>query len=177
MRMRPSSSVVSNSGFSLLSRPVDAASLLAPALFRAYALSTSHKIMSDLTPSGIPPIPEPSPYQPPSGSLIPPGSGSDLILTPNDKNMGMLCHLLALSGLIIPFGHVIGPLIIWLMQKDKSAFADLSRKGIGQFPDQRDHRFFVLLAAHFAIRAWIPLDAGGWSLLAGDDHCRGAEGQ
>ena len=84
--------------------------------------------MSDLTPSGIPPIPEPSPYQPPSGSLIPPGPGSDLILTPNDKNMGMLCHLLAFSGLIIPFGHVIGPLIIWLMQKDKSAFTDYHGK-------------------------------------------------
>ena len=42
--------------------------------------------------------------------------------------MGMLCHLLALSGLIIPFGNVIGPLIIWLMQKDKSSFADYHGK-------------------------------------------------
>lgn len=30
----------------------------------------------------------------------------------------MLCHLTALSGLVIPFGNIIGPLVIWLMKKD-----------------------------------------------------------
>ncbi len=38
--------------------------------------------------------------------------------------MGMLCHLLALSGYIIPLGNVLGPLIIWLLKKDTSAFVD-----------------------------------------------------
>lgn len=32
----------------------------------------------------------------------------------------MLCHLLALAGLVgIPFGNILGPLIIWLIKKDE----------------------------------------------------------
>ena len=38
--------------------------------------------------------------------------------------MGMLCHLLAFSGFIIPFGMIIGPLVIWLIKKDRSQFVN-----------------------------------------------------
>lgn len=38
--------------------------------------------------------------------------------------MGMLCHLLALAGYVVPFGNVIGPLIIWLVKKNESPFVD-----------------------------------------------------
>jgi len=31
----------------------------------------------------------------------------------------MLCHLLVFSGYVFPFGHVIGPLVLWLMKKDE----------------------------------------------------------
>jgi len=41
-----------------------------------------------------------------------------------ERNWGMGCHLAALSGFIIPFGHIIGPLVIWLMKKDESEFVD-----------------------------------------------------
>ncbi len=86
--------------------------------------------MSDLTPPGIPPVPEETPYTPPVGQIIPPPPpGGDMALTSNDKTMGMLSHLLALSGYIgVPFGNIVGPLIIWLTQKDKSAFADYHGK-------------------------------------------------
>ena len=42
--------------------------------------------------------------------------------------MGMLCHLLAFSGYVIPFGHLIGPLVMWLVKKDESAFVDANGK-------------------------------------------------
>ncbi|MDK3162345.1 DUF4870 domain-containing protein [Kamptonema cortianum] len=45
-------------------------------------------------------------------------------LTPQDKTLGMLCHLLAFCGLIIPFGNIIGPLVIWLVKKNESSFVD-----------------------------------------------------
>ena len=45
-------------------------------------------------------------------------------LTKEEKTYGMLCHLLSLSGFIIPFGTILGPLIIWLMKKDQSKFVD-----------------------------------------------------
>lgn len=42
-----------------------------------------------------------------------------------DENMwGMACHLAALSGFVIPFGSIIGPLVIWLMKKDTMPFVD-----------------------------------------------------
>ncbi|MGD9347919.1 MAG: DUF4870 domain-containing protein, partial [Candidatus Aminicenantes bacterium] len=31
-----------------------------------------------------------------------------------ERSWGMFCHLAALAGYIIPFGNIIGPLIIWL---------------------------------------------------------------
>lgn len=37
-----------------------------------------------------------------------------------EKTMAMLCHLLALAGLVVPFGNILGPLIVWLMKKDTS---------------------------------------------------------
>lgn len=38
---------------------------------------------------------------------------------------GMLCHLTALSLYIgIPFGNIIGPLIVWLIKKDQYPFVD-----------------------------------------------------
>ncbi len=43
---------------------------------------------------------------------------------PQEKQLGMLCHLLALAGYIIPFGNIIGPLIIWQVKKGESSFVD-----------------------------------------------------
>ena len=42
-----------------------------------------------------------------------------------DKTWGMLCHLTALSLFIgIPFGNIIGPLVVWLVKKDEYPFVD-----------------------------------------------------
>jgi uncharacterized protein len=42
-----------------------------------------------------------------------------------DQNMwAMLCHLSALAGFVIPFGNVIGPLVIWLIKKDEYQLVD-----------------------------------------------------
>ena len=41
--------------------------------------------------------------------------------------MGMLCHLAAFTGLVVPvpfLGNVIGPLIVWLIKKDTMPFVD-----------------------------------------------------
>jgi uncharacterized Tic20 family protein len=37
---------------------------------------------------------------------------------------GMLCHLSALAGFVIPFGNIIGPLVFWLIKKNEFAFVD-----------------------------------------------------
>ncbi|NLN78941.1 MAG: DUF4870 domain-containing protein [Armatimonadetes bacterium] len=45
-----------------------------------------------------------------------------------ERTWGMLCHLLAFSGLIIPFGSFLGPLVVWLMKKDLSQFVNQQGK-------------------------------------------------
>ena len=41
-----------------------------------------------------------------------------------EKTMGLLCHLLALCGFVVPLGNFIGPLIVWLIKKDEMPFVD-----------------------------------------------------
>lgn len=58
-----------------------------------------------------------------AGDSVATGSGSPA-LQPN-YTMGMLCHLLALSALIgVPFGNILGPLVIWLIKKEEDSFVD-----------------------------------------------------
>ena len=60
---------------------------------------------------------------------MPPYAAGELSMAPNEKTMGMLSHLISLCALIgIPFGNVLGPLIVWLTQKDKSAYIDYHGK-------------------------------------------------
>lgn len=41
------------------------------------------------------------------------------------RTWAILCHLSALAGLTgIPFGNILGPLIVWLIKKDQYPFAD-----------------------------------------------------
>jgi uncharacterized protein len=43
--------------------------------------------------------------------------------TENDRTWGMLAHLAALGGLIVPVvGNVVGPLLVWHSKRDQSAF-------------------------------------------------------
>ena len=42
-----------------------------------------------------------------------------------EQTWGMVCHLSALVALIgVPFGHVLGPLITWLIKKDEMPFVN-----------------------------------------------------
>jgi len=42
----------------------------------------------------------------------------------DERLWGMLCHLISFSGYLIPFGSVLGPLIIWLIKKDEMPFVN-----------------------------------------------------
>jgi uncharacterized protein len=42
-----------------------------------------------------------------------------------ERVFGMLCHLLALSGLVgIPLGNILGPLVMWLVKKETMPFVN-----------------------------------------------------
>ncbi|PWK53939.1 DUF4870 domain-containing protein [Pleionea mediterranea] len=42
-------------------------------------------------------------------------AGSSSELSYDDKQMAMFCHFLAFAGIIVPFGAIIGPLVLWLV--------------------------------------------------------------
>jgi uncharacterized protein len=44
--------------------------------------------------------------------------------TADDRLMALFAHIGALAGFFIPFAHIVVPLVIWLVKKDKSRFVD-----------------------------------------------------
>jgi uncharacterized protein len=62
--------------------------------------------------------------------------------TENERTWGMLAHLSALAGLVVPLlGIVLGPLAVWLTRRDESAFVAAHAKEALNF------NISVLLAA------------------------------
>ena len=48
--------------------------------------------------------------------------------TKNDNNTAFLLHLSAFFGYMVPFGAVVGPLVIWEINKNKSDFVNENGK-------------------------------------------------
>lgn len=46
----------------------------------------------------------------------------------HERRWAMCCHLMVLSGFLIPFGNVLGPLAIWLWKRKESEFIDFHGK-------------------------------------------------
>jgi uncharacterized Tic20 family protein len=44
------------------------------------------------------------------------------VISKDERTWGLFCHLSAFAFFVIPFGHILGPLIIWLIKKDESKF-------------------------------------------------------
>ena len=58
---------------------------------------------------------------PSSDVTTPPPAGSP---SNEEKQWALFAHLSALVGYIIPFGSIIGPLIIWQIKKNEMLFVD-----------------------------------------------------
>jgi len=70
--------------------------------------------------------PGPGSYQQPPGQTPP---GAPVAPTKDETNWAVFCHLAAFAFFVVPpFGHVLGPLVIWLVKKDQLPFVDLHGK-------------------------------------------------
>jgi uncharacterized Tic20 family protein len=50
-------------------------------------------------------------------------------ITPDEKTMGMLAHLSALSGLLTGgIGLILGPILVWVLKKESSRYVDIQGK-------------------------------------------------
>jgi len=63
----------------------------------------------------VPPASPPNP--PPAAPPSPPG-------TSDERMWAMFAHLSALIGFVIPFGSILGPLIIWQIKKNEYPLVD-----------------------------------------------------
>ncbi len=74
----------------------------------------------------IPPLP---PAPPPPIPPPPPSNRQE-----SDARMwNMFCHLSALAGYVIPFGNLLGPLIVWQLKKNEFPSVDLHGKAALNF--------------------------------------------
>lgn len=54
--------------------------------------------------------------------------GESAALSQDEKNWGMYCHVAVFAGFLFPLGNIIGPLIIWLLKKDRYPFVDYNAR-------------------------------------------------
>ncbi|MBW4461106.1 MAG: DUF4870 domain-containing protein [Nodosilinea sp. WJT8-NPBG4] len=77
---------------------------------------------------------------------------------PESRMWAMLAHLSALSGFVIPFGNIIGPLVIWLVKRDEMSFVDDQAK--------EALNFNISMAIYGLISAVLIVIAVGFLMLA-----------
>ena len=66
--------------------------------------------------SNVPPPAAPPPEAPPAAA-----AGD---ISQDQRQFAMFTHLSALVGIIIPFGNIIGPLVMWQIKKNEMPFVD-----------------------------------------------------
>jgi len=59
----------------------------------------------------------------PNDAMPPPPAGA-VVPSAEEKQWALFAHLSALVGYIIPFGSIIGPLVIWQIKKNEMPFVD-----------------------------------------------------
>jgi uncharacterized Tic20 family protein len=85
----------------------------------------------------VPPAPPP---QPPPGFRV-----TTAVESADARNWAMGAHLSALAGMIVPFGNVIAPLIVWLVKRDQSPLVD--REGKEALNFQLSMTIYMLVSA------------------------------
>ncbi|SHL66220.1 DUF4870 domain-containing protein [Rhodanobacter sp. OK091] len=62
----------------------------------------------------------------PPESVTPPPPSDPVTVGPSaeERQWATFAHLSALAGLVMPFGSIIGPLVIWLIKKDTMPFVN-----------------------------------------------------
>jgi uncharacterized Tic20 family protein len=87
------------------------------------------------------------------------GSMPDGQPTSAERNWAMIAHLAGLASYlgIVPFASIIGPLIVWLMKRDTSAFVDEHGK--------ESLNFQITMSIAFAISLMLCLVVIGFFIL------------
>ena len=77
----------------------------------------------------MPENPEPSPSSQPTPPTPPVQPASDN----QARTWNMLCHLSALCGFVVPFGNILGPLLVWQIKKHEFPSVEVHGKAALNF--------------------------------------------
>lgn len=76
------------------------------------------------------PEPKPNPFLAPEMSASVAETFPSFI-DKKSRTWAMAAHLLGLTGFLLPFGNILGPLVIWLMKRDEMSFvADQAKESL-----------------------------------------------
>lgn len=70
---------------------------------------------------------------------------TSLDLAPEHRNWAMACHLAAFAGYFIPFGHILGPLVVLLFKGESHPFVNAQGREALNF--QISITLYLLVAA------------------------------
>jgi uncharacterized Tic20 family protein len=87
--------------------------------------------------------------------------------TSEDKTWAMLCHVSGLAGYlgVVPFASIIGPLIVWLLKKDASAFVDEHGKESLNFQITMSIAYAIIILLCFVLIGFLLLPFWGLWLI------------
>ncbi|WP_417763462.1 DUF4870 domain-containing protein [Shewanella sp.] len=72
-------------------------------------------------------------------------------VTKEERDMGILVHVASFAGYIIPFGTILGPLIVYLMKRDESEFVAACGKNCLNFQISLAIYFVISLILAFVL--------------------------
>ena len=90
---------------------------------------------------------------------VPPSPAEPALPDKDQCTWAMLCHLRAFAGYAIPFGGIVGPLIVWLIKKDEMPFVDDQGKEAVNFQISIMIYVFVSAVLIFAVIGIVLLPA------------------
>jgi uncharacterized protein len=64
----------------------------------------------------------------------------------SERTWAALCHLAAFAGFVFPFGHIVGPLVVWLLRRDESPLVDDQGKEAMNFQISTTLYFVIIVA-------------------------------
>lgn len=60
-------------------------------------------------------------------------TGGEYDPSSDEQTWGILTHAAGLAGFAVPFGNILGPLLVWLIKRDESRFVDENGKAALNF--------------------------------------------
>lgn len=75
------------------------------------------------------------------------------------RNWAMFAHLSSFAGHVIPFGHIGGPLLVWLLKKDEMPFLNDQGKESLNFQITMTFAFIVAALSLFVLVGFVLLPA------------------